>query len=144
MSENYFIVEASALPEVILRAAEATQLLKTRRASTVGEAARLAGISRSAYYKYRDAVRPFLDTSARSVVTLHLILADKPGILSGILGVFAERRANILTINQSIPVGGVASVSVSADTAGMADSLEALMGAIERLDGVEKIETIAG
>ena len=144
MSVKYFIVEASALPDVIIRTAEATQLLQTRRASTIGEAARQVGISRSAYYKYRDSVRPFLDTSSSAVVTLHLILADKPGILSGILGVFAERSANILTINQSIPVGGVASVSVSADTAGMTDSLEALMECIEELDGVEKIEVIAG
>ncbi len=144
MPVKYFIVEASALPEVIIRTAEVTRLLQTRRGTTVGEAARQVGISRSAYYKYRDAIRPFLDTSSAAVVTLHLILADKPGILSGILGVFAERGANILTINQSIPVNGVASVSISADTAGMTGDLDTLMTCIENMDGVEKTEVIAG
>ena len=144
MSAKYYIVEASALPEVILRTAEATRLLQTGRAATVGEAARQMGISRSAYYKYRDAIRPFLDSRSAEMVTLHMVLTDEPGVLSGILGVFAACGSNILTINQSIPVNGVASVSISADTAAMTGDLEELIDRIERLDGVEKTEIIAG
>ena len=144
MAAKYYIVEASALPEVILRTAEATRLLQTGKASTIGEAARQMGISRSAYYKYRDAIRPFLDSRSAEMVTLHMVLTDEPGVLSGILGVFASCGSNILTINQSIPVNGVASVSISANTAAMNTDLEELIGRIERMEGVEKTEIIAG
>ena len=144
MATKYYIVEASALPDVILRTAEANRLLQTGRAATIGEAARKMGISRSAYYKYRDAIRPFLDSRSAEMVTLHMVLTDEPGVLSGILGIFASCGANILTINQSIPVNGVASVSVSADTAGMTCEIDELIDRIERFEGVEKTEIIAG
>jgi len=144
MAAKYYIVEASALPDVILRTAEATRLLQTGRASTIGDAAKQVGISRSAYYKYRDSIRPFLDTRSSEMVTLHMVLTDEPGMLSGILGIFAGCGANILTINQTIPVNGVASVSISADTVGMTGDLDTLITRIEHLPGVEKTEVIAG
>ena len=144
MSAKYFIVEASALPEVILRTAEATRLLQTGRASTIGDATRQVGISRSAYYKYRDSIRPFLDARSSAMVTLHMVLTDEPGMLSGILGIFAGCGANILTINQSIPVNGIASVSISADMSEMSVDLDTMLTRIEKLPGVEKTEVIAG
>ena len=144
MSAKYYIVESSALPDVLRRTAEATRLLQTGRAATIGGAAKQVGISRSAYYKYRDSIRPFLDTHSSEMVTLHMVLADEPGILSGILGAFAGCSANILTINQAIPVNGVASVSISADTAAMTSDLNSLITQIESLPGVEKAEVIAG
>lgn len=141
---KYYIVEASALPEVFLKVAETTHLLETGKAETIGEAVRMTGISRSAYYKYRDAIKPFLNTGAAQMVTLHMILEDTPGVLSGILKEFARSEVNVLTINQSIPINGVASVTVSAENRGSAVTMEDLIENLRGQSGVEKIEIIAG
>lgn len=141
---KYYIVEASALPEVFLKVAEATYNLETGKAATIGEAVRQTGISRSAFYKYRDSIKPFFNTSATAMVTYHMILRDEPGVLSGILKEFAQSAVNILTINQSIPINGVASVTISAETAGADGSMEDLVDNIGRLSGVTKVEIVAG
>ena len=111
---KYYIVEASALPEVFLKVAEAKRLLSTGEAATVNEATKLTGISRSAFYKYRDAIAPFQNLMAGRIITFQIMLKDKAGILSEILTIFANCGANILTINQSIPTGGRAMVTISA------------------------------
>lgn len=141
---KYYIVEAGALPEVYVKVAEANYNLETGRASTIGEAVRMAGISRSAYYKYRDVIKPFVNTSDSHMVTLHMILEDAPGVLSGILKEFAMSEVNILTINQSIPINGVASVTISAENDGSRMSVEELITRIQNLNGVAKTEIIAG
>ena len=102
---KYFIVEAEALPEIYRKVARAKQALELHEAATVNEAAKLAGISRSAFYKYKDAVRPFNDMMNGHIVTFQVMLRDEPGVLSAILNIFARSGANILTINQSIPTG---------------------------------------
>ena len=94
-SPKYYIVEASALPEVFLKVAEAKRLLSTGEADTVNEAARITGISRSAFYKYRDAVMPFHNMMIGRILTYQLKLHDEMGVLSGILKIFAEYSANI-------------------------------------------------
>ena len=124
---KYYLVEASALPEVFLKVAEAKRLLSTGEANTVNEAARMTGISRSAFYKYRDAVLPFQNMMTGRIITFQLLLHDEPGVLSSILGAFASHAANILTINQTIPSGGCAAVTVTAETMAMQEPIEVLL-----------------
>ena len=94
------------MPEIIRKVAEAKRLLETGEKTTVNGAAREVGISRSAFYKYKDAVHPFQDMLHGRIVTLQTVLRDEPGVLSGVLNVFAGTGINILTINQNIPVNG--------------------------------------
>ena len=126
-SPKYYIVEASALPEIFLRVAEAKRLLSIGEANTVNDAAKMTGISRSAFYKYRDTVLPFQNMMTGRILTFQLLLHDEPGVLSGILKTFAEFSANILTINQTIPSGGCALVTISAETMAMERSPEELL-----------------
>jgi len=99
---KYYIVEASALPEVFLKVAEAKRLLSTGEASTVNEATRMTDISRSAFYKYRDSVLPFQNMMTGRVVTFQLLIHDEPGLLATMLDIFPECNANILTMGQKI------------------------------------------
>lgn len=111
---KYYIVKASALPEVFLKVAEARRLLETGEAVTVNEAVKATGISRSAYYKYKDVISLLRDLN-NGIVTFRFTLRDVAGILSDILTIFTQCGANILTINQSIPKDGTASVVLSAE-----------------------------
>ena len=115
---KFYIVAADALPEIFIKVAEAKRLLETGEETTVNRAAQAVGISRSAYYKYKDAVRPFNDMLHGRIVTFQTMLKDEPGILSGLLNVFAGTGVNILTINQNIPVNGCAVVTITAETSG--------------------------
>lgn len=141
---KYYIVAAEALPEIFIKVAEARRMMQAGEADTVGEATRLAGISRSAFYKYKDSVRPFNDMKSEHIITFQIMLKDSTGILSRVLAVFAASGANILTINQSIPTNGCAAVTISAETSEMAESLEQLMADVGGLDGVVKFEILAG
>ena len=141
---RFYIVAAEALPEVFIKVAEAKRMLQTGEADTVGEATRLAGISRSAFYKYKDAVQPFNNMQSGHIITFYAMLKDNPGVLSSILSIFAASGANILTINQSIPTNGCAAVTISAETSEMAESLEQLVADAGNLDGVVKFEILAG
>ena len=141
---KYYIVAADALPEIFLKVAEAKRMMQTGEAATVGAATRQVGISRSAFYKYKDAVRPFNDMKAEHIITFYAMLKDEAGMLSGVLGVFAASGANILTINQSIPTNGCAAVTISAETSQMEESLEQLMGDVLAVPGVLKFAILAG
>lgn len=141
---KYYIVEAAALPEVFLKVAEAKRLLSTGEVTTVNEAARLTGISRSAFYKYRDTVMPFHNMMIGRILTYQLKLHDEPGVLSGILKTFAEQAANILTINQTIPSGGCAMVTITAETSGMQGTPDELLRMLSQCAGVIKAEVLAG
>ena len=141
---KYYIVAAEALPEIFLKVAEAKRMMQTGEADTVGAATRMAGISRSAFYKYKDAVQPFNDMKAEHIITFYAMLKDTAGVLSGVLSVFASSGTNILTINQSIPTNGCAAVTISAETSQMEESLEQLMGDVSALEGVVKFEILAG
>ena len=124
---KYYLVAAEALPEIFIRVAEAKRMMQTGEADTVGAATKMAGISRSAFYKYKDAVQPFNDMKSEHIITFYTLLKDVSGTLSSVLGVFAASGANILTINQSIPTNGCAAVTISAETSDMAESLEQLL-----------------
>ena len=141
---KYFIVEAEALPEVFLKVAEAKRMLETGEASTVNQATKVAGISRSAFYKYKDAVRPFNDMLHGRIVTFQIMLKDEPGILSHVLNLFAGSGANILTINQGIPINGCAVVTVNAETSGLEGSLQELLARLNGAEGVLRGEILAG
>ena len=141
---NYYIVEADALPEIFRKVVEARRMLDTGEAETVNQAVQLTGISRSAFYKYRDAVRPFQDMLHGRIVTFQIMMKDEPGILSQVLNFFADSGANILTINQSIPTGGVAAVTLSAETSNLTTTLEELVHSVEHLYGVITFEVLAG
>lgn len=141
---KFFIVEASALPEIFIKVVQAKQALELGEVSTVNEATRRVGISRSAFYKYKDAVRPFNDMMNGHIVTFQAMLRDEPGILSAILNIFAASGGNILTINQTIPTGSVAVVNLSAETSGLLVSLEELVHQVQELSGVVKFEVLAG
>ena len=141
---NYFIVEDSALPEVFLKVAEAKRLLEIGEVDTVNLATRRVGISRSAFYKYKDAVRPFNDMLQGRIITFQSLLKDEPGVLSAVLNIFAQSGGNILTINQGIPTNGCAVVSIGAETSGMAISIEELLANARQLEGVVHCEILAG
>ena len=141
---KFYIVAADALPEIFIRVAEAKRMLQTGEADTVGAATRQVGISRSAFYKYKDAVQPFNDMKVGHIITFYAMLKDNPGVLSNVLSIFAGSGANILTINQSIPTNGCAAVTISAETSGMEQSLEQLLSDVGALDGVVKLEILAG
>ena len=141
---KYYIIEASALPEVFLKVAEAKRLLSTGEATTVNEATRMTDISRSAFYKYRDAVLPFQNMMTGRIITFQLLLQDEQGILSTILSTLAERKANIITINSIVPTNGCAVVTISAETMDLTGPLEELLRSLRQSSGVIKAEILAG
>ena len=141
---KYYIVAADALPEIFVKVADAKRMMQTGEAGTVGAATRQVGISRSAFYKYKDSVQPFNDMKAEHILTFYGMLKDNPGVLSHVLTVFANSGANILTINQSIPTNGCAAVTISAETSDMEESLESLLGQVLDVAGVIKFEVMAG
>ena len=146
MSTNpkYYIVEASALPEVFLKVAEAKRLLSTGEASTVNEATKMTDISRSAFYKYRDSVLPFQNMMTGRIITFQLLLHDEPGLLSNVLNIFAEHKANIITINSIVPTNGTAVVTISAETMNLTVSLEEMLRMLRQNSGIIKAEILAG
>ena len=146
MSNNtkYYIVEASALPEVFLKVVEAKRLLDTGKVTTVNDAAKATGISRSAFYKYRDAVMPFQNMMTGRVITIQLLLHDAPGILSNLLNDFADNHVNILTINSIVPTNGCAVVTISAETMDMTVTIEEFVQKLRSNEGIIKAEILAG
>ena len=141
---KYYIVEASALPEVFLKVAEAKRLLSTGEAAPVNEATRMTDISRSAFYKYRDSVLPFQNMMNGRIITFQLLLHDKPGLLSDVLEIFALKKANIITINSIVPTNGTAVVTISAETTDLTVQLEELLHDLRLCSGVIKAEVLAG
>ena len=142
--EKYYLVRSDVLPEVFLRVMEAKEHLETGECSTVAEAAARVGISRSAFYKYRDAISNFRNMRQSEISTFHVTLRDRAGLLSALLTIFAARGANILTINQSIPSNGAALVVISADLSGMDGSSEELLIELRGTQGVIKADILAG
>ena len=141
---KYYIVAADALPEIFIKVAEAKRMMQTGEVTTAGEAVRRAGISRSAFYKYKDTVRPFNDMLSGRIVTLRLTLRDQPGALSNVLQGIASMGGNVLTINQSVPAGGVAEVSLDVETSALRFPMEELLGGIRNVSGVLDCQTPAG
>ena len=140
---RYYLVSAEALPEIFLKVAEAKRMLRSGEVRTAGDAARAVGISRSAFYKYRDAVRPVSDMKTGRIITFSAVLKNNPGVLSNVLSIFADSGANILTINQSIPTNGCAAVTISVETSELREPVEELMARAAALDDVVRFEILA-
>ncbi len=141
---QYYIVEASALPEVFLKVAEAKRLLSTGEAATVNEATRMTDISRSAFYKYRDAVLPFQNMMTGRNITFQLLIHDEKGLLSELLVLLANANANIISINSIIPTNGTAIVTITAETKELNITIEEMMAQLSGTHGVVKAEILAG
>ena len=129
---------------MFLKVAEVKRLLSTGEASTVNEATRMTDISRSAFYKYRDAIMPFQNMMTGRIITFQFMLHDQQGVLSQMLNVFAHRQANILTINSIVPVNGTAVLTISAETMDLTVSLEEMLRRLRAFPGVIKAEVLAG
>lgn len=141
---SFLLVSSSAVPEVFRRVVEAKGLLSTGKAVSSAQAARMAGISRSAFYKYKDAVFSYADHLAPRIISVHAVLQDRPGVLMALVSAFYNAGANILTVNQNIPIGGAALVSVSADVEQLASGVEELLESLRKIPGVETIESVSG
>ncbi|MBR5539779.1 MAG: ACT domain-containing protein [Clostridia bacterium] len=142
-SDKWILVRAEVLPEVYHKVLEVSEALHTGRFASVSEAVRTAGISRSAYYKYKDSVAPHLGGKTDAVLmTVDLVLQDSPGVLSGLLSAFARVGANIVTVNQRSPEDGSACVSICAKTDGMSQSLDKFANELSHVPGVRRISAI--
>lgn len=140
---KYFVVKQKAVPEVLLKVVEAKKLLETVRAITVQEAADRVGISRSSFYKYKDDIFPFYDNTKGKTITLVVQMDDRQGLLSDLLHVVAVYRANILTIHQSIPVNGVATLTLSVEVREDTGNVSSMIGELEVLDGIHYVKILA-
>ena len=141
---KYYIIEASALPEVFIKVAEAKRLLSTGKAATVNDATQMTGISRSAFYKYRDAIMPFQDMRSSRIITFQILLHDEPGSLNKLLTILADHRANIMTINSTVPSNGSGVVTIAAETVNLEVPLEDLLEEFRQVPGVIKADILAG
>ena len=133
---KYFVVRERAVPEVLLNVVAAKKLLESKRAATVQEAADAVGISRSSFYKYKDDILPFHDNAKGKTITFILQMDDEPGLLSDVLKIIAEFHGNILTIHQTIPLNGVASLTISVDIAEDRGDASEMINEIESRQGV--------
>lgn len=140
---KYYLVERSLLPEVFQKVVAANAAIRSGAVKTASEAAASVGLSRSAYYKYKDGIRPFYEAAHDRVITFHLMLQDRPGVLSNILSLYARMGANLLTINQSIPMGGQAVVTIAARTDDMKCTVESLTERVAALENVVSIDIVA-
>ncbi len=140
---EFFLVKSDMLPEVFVKVMAVKRLLNSGKAESVNEAVQKIGLSRSAYYKYKDAVLPFYETSRGRLVTLIFAVENFPGILSGIINCLARVKANILTINQNIPINGLADVSISVETDRMTVNLENLLEELGRIPGVRSYRILS-
>ena len=144
MSESkYFVVKQKAVPEVLSKVVEAKRLLESERVSTVQEATDRVGISRSSFYKYKDDVFPFHDNAKGKTITFMIQMDDEPGLLSDVLHIVADYQANILTIHQSIPINGIASLTLSVEILPNTRDLSSMVEAIEKLEGIQYLKILA-
>jgi chorismate mutase len=138
MAERYYVVREDLLPEGILKTEQAKELLRRGEAATIHEAAERVGLSRSAYYKYKDGVYALEEASRESIATLSMDLEHRSGVLSKVLGMLAAGEGNVLTMSQSIPLQGMANVVVSMDTSRINADLPELLEKLRSLDGVKR------
>ena len=139
---QYYVLRAKAVPDVLLRVVEAKRLLDSGKADSVQEATDQVGISRSSFYKYKDDIFPFHETEKGKTITMVIQLDDEPGLLSVVLKIVAEFNANILTIHQSIPLNGIASLTLSADVLSQRDDMEELVARIEEHPGIHYVKIL--
>lgn len=140
---KYFVLKKKAVPEVLLKVVEAKRLLDLGKAASVQEAAENVGISRSSFYKYKDDIFPFHDNAKGKTITMVIQLDDEPGLLSVVLRIVADYHANILTIHQSIPVNGIASLTLSVDVLNETGDISQMVDTIEEQQGIHYLKILA-
>ncbi|MBQ7359148.1 MAG: ACT domain-containing protein [Lachnospiraceae bacterium] len=140
---TYFVVKEKAVPEVLLKVVEAKRLLETEKVMTVQEATDAVGISRSSFYKYKDDIFQFHDNAQGTTITLTFQMDDEPGLLSDVLKTIADYRGNILTIHQSIPINGMASLSLSIQILRDTGNVSQMIGSLEQQKGVHRVKVLA-
>ena len=140
---KYFVVKQKAIPEVLLKVVEAKRLLESEKGLTIQEAVDAVGISRSSFYKYKDDIFPFHDNSQGTTITLTFQMDDEPGILSDVLKIIAEYRANILTIHQSIPINGIASLTLSIQVLQTTGDISRMIEQLEGQPSVHHVKILA-
>ena len=140
---KYFVLKKKAVPEVLLKVVEAKRLLDSGKAASVQEAAENVGISRSSFYKYKDDIFPFHDNAKGKTITMVIQLDDEPGLLSVVLRIVADYHANILTIHQSIPVNGIASLTLSVDVLNETGDISQMVNTIEDQQGIHYLKIFA-
>ena len=140
---KYFVVKQKAIPEVLLKVVEAKRLLESEKVLTIQEAVDAVGISRSSFYKYKDDIFPFHDNSPGTTITLTFQMDDEPGILSDVLKIIAEYRANILTIHQSIPINGIASLTLSIQVLQTTGDISRMIEQLEGQPSVHHVKILA-
>ncbi|MBP2663786.1 MAG: hypothetical protein H6Q71_1734 [Firmicutes bacterium] len=138
----FYLVREEILPEAIKKTIKVKELLKRGEARTINEAVEKMELSRSAYYKYKDYVFPFYEASKEKIVTIALLLEHKSGVLSRVLNTVANDHGSVLTINQGIPLQGVANATISIETAELVIDLEALLDKLRMVDGVKRLEVL--
>lgn len=139
---TFYLVREEILPEAIKKTIKVKELLKRGEARTINEAVEKMELSRSAYYKYKDYVFPFYEASKEKIVTIALLLEHKSGVLSRVLNTVANEHGSVLTINQGIPLQGVANATISIETAELVIDLEALLDKLRMVDGVKRLEVL--
>lgn len=142
-SSEYYVVKSKAVPEVLLNVVEAKKLIETKKVETIQEAVDLVGISRSSFYKYKDDIFLFHDNSQGTTITITFQMDDEPGLLSDVLKIIADHGANILTIHQSIPINGTASLSLSIQILETTQDVSSMIRMMEEQRGVHSVQLIA-
>lgn len=140
---RYFVLREKAVPDVLLKVVEAKRLLDSGKAESVLEAAEAVGISRSSFYKYKNDIFPFHDNAKGRTITFIIQMDDEPGLLSEVLKSVADYRANILTIHQSIPVNGVASLTLSVEVLPDTGDSSRMVEEIEEKSGIHYLKILA-
>ena len=140
---SFFVLREKAVPEVLLKVVEAKRLLDTGKVESVQDATEAVGISRSSFYKYKDDIFPYHENQKGKTITMVIQLDDEPGLLSIVLKTIADFHANILTIHQSIPVNGIASLSLSIDVFPTTGNVEDMKNSIESVQGIHYAKILA-
>ena len=141
--KKYYVVRERAVPEVLLKVVEAKRLLESKRVATVQEAAERTGISRSSFYKYKEDIFPFYDNTKGKTVTFVVQMDDEQGLLSDLLHIVAVYKANILTIHQSIPVNGVATLTLSVEVKDNTGNISKMVEEIEEQNGIHYVKIVS-
>ena len=139
---GYYLVKEDILPSAIIISFKVKVLLRRHDNMTINDAVSKMGLSRSAYYKYKDFVLPFYEASINKIVSVSFVLDNKQGVLSNVLNMISEDKGNVLTINQGIPLQGVAVATISIETKNMNIDLEALLDKLRLVNGVRRLEVI--
>ena len=142
-TSGLFLVYEEILPEAIKKTIRVKELLKRGDAITINEAVAKMDLSRSAYYKYKDFVFPFYEASQDKILTFNLLIEHRKGVLSKVLNTIHKDSGNILTINQDIPLQGVANVTITIETDTLSHGLETFLDKLKRLDGVRRLEVVS-